>query len=119
MRLRDDLAYWPGFPWHDLALTYDAILPMTYFTFRANGPAETAAYVAGCIDVIRSGVGSDAVAIDVIGGLASDATDPETLAFVRILRGRDVTGGGWYSWPDVTDGQWVALARLSATAAGA
>ena len=43
VRLRDDLAYWPGFPWHELALTYDAILPMTYFTFRADGPAETAA----------------------------------------------------------------------------
>jgi len=119
VRLRDDLAYWPSFPWHELALTYDAILPMTYFTFRANGPAETAAYVAGCIDVIRSGVGSDAVAIDVIGGLAADATEPETRAFVRILRASAVTGGGWYSWPDVTDGQWVALARLSATAAGA
>jgi len=119
VRLRDDLAYWPGFPWHELALTYDAILPMTYFTFRANGPAETAAYVAGCIDVIRSGVGSDAVAIDVIGGLAADATEPETLAFVRILRASAVTGGGWYSWPDTTDAQWAALARLNAPAAGA
>ena len=24
------LAYWPGFPWGDLARTYDAVLPMTY-----------------------------------------------------------------------------------------
>ena len=102
-----------GFPWHDLALTYDAILPMTYFTFRANGPAETAAYVAGCIDEIRAGVGSDAVAIDVIGGLASDATEPETRAFVRILGARRVAGGGWYSWPDVTDGA-VGSARACA-----
>ncbi len=113
VRLRDDLAYWPGFPWHDLALTYDAILPMTYFTFRAHGPAETAAYVAGCIDAIRAGVGSDAVAIDVIGGLASDAAEPETRAFVRILRARAVTGGGWYSWPDTTQAQWAALSRLN------
>ena len=117
VRLRDDLAYWPDFPWHDLALTYDAILPMTYFTFRAHGPAETAAYVAGCIDEIRAGVGSDAVAIDVIGGLARDATEPETRAFVRILRARGVTGGGWYSWPDTTEDQWAVLARLNAPAA--
>ncbi|MGZ8619476.1 MAG: hypothetical protein ACXWYE_06200 [Actinomycetota bacterium] len=117
VRLRDDLAYWPDFPWHDLALTYDAILPMTYFTFRARGPAETAAYVAGCIDEIRAGVGSDAVAIDVIGGLASDAAELETRAFVRILRARGVTGGGWYSWPNTTDAQWAVLARLNAPAA--
>ncbi len=116
VRLRDDLAYWPGFPWHELAMTYDAILPMTYFTFRANGPAETAAYVAGCIDEIRAGVGSDAVAIDVIGGLAADAADPETRAFVRILRARDVTGGGWYSWPDTTEAQWALLARVEPAA---
>jgi hypothetical protein len=113
VRLRDDLAYWPGFPWHDLALTYDAILPMTYFTFRAKGPAETAAYAAGCIDEIRAGVGSDEIAIDAIGGLASDATEPETSAFVRILRARAVTGGGWYSWPDTTEAQWATLARLN------
>jgi hypothetical protein len=117
VRLRDDLAYWPGFPWHELALTYDAILPMTYFTFRANGPAETGAYVAGCVDAIRTGVGSDAVAIDVIGGLASDAAESETRAFVRILRARGVTGGGWYSWPDTTEDQWAVLARLNAPAA--
>ncbi|MGZ5293164.1 MAG: hypothetical protein ACXWH5_04170 [Actinomycetota bacterium] len=117
VRLRDDLAYWPDFPWHDLALTYDAILPMTYFTFRARGPAETAAYVAGCIDEIRAGVGSDAVAIDVIGGLASDAAELETRAFVRILRARGVTGGGWYSWANTTDAQWAVLARLNAPAA--
>jgi hypothetical protein len=113
VRLRDDLAYWPGFPWHDLALTYDAILPMTYFTFRANGPAETAAYVAECIDAIRDGVGSDAVPIHVIGGLAADAGDPETRAFVRVLEGRDVTGGSWYSWPGTTEAQWADLSALA------
>ena len=118
VRLRDDLAYWPGFPWHDLALTYDAILPMTYFTFRAHGPAETGAYVAGCIDQIRTGVGSDAVAIDVIGGLASDATEAETRAFVRVARARAVTGGGWYSWPDTTDAQWAVLTRLNSPVPG-
>lgn len=119
LRLRDDLAYWPGFPWHDLALTYDAIVPMTYFTFRAKGPAETTAYVAGCIATIRAEVGSDAVPIDVIGGLASDATEPETRAFVRALGEGDVTGGGWYSWPDVTDEQWAVLARLNVPTSGA
>ena len=87
MRLRDDLAYWPGFPWHDLALTYDAILPMTYFTFRAHGPDGGLAYVTGSIDEIR-----DAGA----GRPGPDPRDrrhratrraPETPAFVRAVPG--------------------------------
>jgi hypothetical protein len=112
VRLRDDQAYWPGFPWHELAITDDAILPMTYYTFRAHGPAESRAYVADAIDEIRQGVGSDAVPIQVIGGLASDASLPETLAFVRAVREADVLGASWYSRPNVTPDQWGALARI-------
>jgi hypothetical protein len=113
VRLRDDQAYWPGFPWHDLALTYDAILPMTYYTFRAHGPAASAAYVTDAIDEIRRQVGSSAVPIQVIGGLASDASVPESLAFARAVRDANVLGASWYSWPDVTSEQWDALARIS------
>ena len=112
VRLRDDQAYWPGFPWHELALTYDAILPMTYYTFRAHGPAETKAYVADAIEEIRQGVGSNAVPIQVIGGLASDASLPESLAFVRAVRDANVLGASWYSWPNATPDQWEALARI-------
>jgi hypothetical protein len=113
VRLRDDQAYWPGFPWRDLALTDDAILPMTYYTFRTRGPVESEAYVGDAIDEIRQQVGSEAVPIQVIGGLASDASLPETLAFGRAVRDANVMGASWYSWPNVTSEQWVALARIS------
>jgi hypothetical protein len=112
IRLRDDLAYWPGFPWRDLALTYDAILPMTYYTFRANGPGESFEYVAGSIDEIRARVGTDRVPIHVIGGLARDASESETLAFVRAVRDRRATGGSWYTWAYTTDEQWAVLQRI-------
>ena len=112
LRLRDDLAYWPGFPWHELALTYDAILPMTYFTFRAHGPAETIDYVTGCIDEIHDRVGSDQVPIHVIGGLARDESASEALAFSRAVREGGVIGASAYTWPYVTDDQWSALQRI-------
>jgi hypothetical protein len=112
IRLRDDLAYWPGFPWHELALTYDAILPMTYFTFRAHGPAETLDYVSGCIEEIRAQVGSDRVPIHVIGGLARDESASEALAFSRAVREGGVIGASTYTWPYVTDEQWWALERI-------
>ena len=112
IRLRDDLAYWPGFPWRDLALTFDAIMPMTYYTFRAHGPAASFDYVADSIDEIRARVGTDQVPIHVIGGLARDAAVPETLAFARAVDDRAVLGGSWYTWSYANPEQWSALRRI-------
>jgi hypothetical protein len=113
-RLADDATYWPGFPWGDLALTYDAVLPMTYFTYRVHGPAETMEYVSRAVEEIRAGVGSDAVPIHVIGGLARDATGAETRAFVRAVRDAEVIGASYYTLPFVTAEQWTFLGRIAA-----
>jgi hypothetical protein len=112
LRLADDASYWPGFPWSDLALTYDAVLPMTYSTYRVQGPAETIAYVSRAIDEIRTGVGSDEVPIHVIGGLARDSSLPETRAFVRAVRDAGVIGASYYTLPFVTQEQWGVLRRI-------
>ncbi|HET9310319.1 MAG TPA: hypothetical protein VFP41_03745 [Actinomycetota bacterium] len=112
VRLVDDEAYWPGFPWGALARTYDAVLPMTYFTFRVGGPAETVTYVTRAVQEIRTGVGSDDVPIHVIGGLARDMTVPETRAFVRAVRAADTIGASTYTLPFVTPEQWTILGRV-------
>ena len=112
VRLVDDLAFWPGFPWGELARTYDAVLPMTYYTFRVHGPAETHGYVTLAVEEIRAGVGSDEVPIHVIGGLARDATGPETIAFARAVRETGVIGGSYYTLPFVTEEQWRILGRM-------
>jgi hypothetical protein len=111
VRLAEDEAYWPGFPWGALARTYDAVLPMTYFTFRAHGPAETVTYVTRAVEEIRAGVGSDEVPIHVIGGLARDMTVPETRAFVRAVRAAGTIGASSYTLPFVTPEQWAILGR--------
>lgn len=113
-RLADDATYWPGFPWGDLARTYDAVLPMTYYTYRVHGPAETIEYVTRAVEEIRVGVGSDEVPIHVIGGLARDASGPETRAFVRAVRETQVIGASYYTLPFVTDEQWALLGRIAA-----
>ena len=112
VRLADDEVYWPGFPWGDLARTYDAVLPMTYFTYRVHGPAEALEYVTKAVDEIRAGVGSDEVPIHVIGGLARDATGPETIAFVRAVRDTGSIGASYYTLPFVTEEQWTILGRI-------
>ena len=111
VRLADDETYWPGFPWGELARAYDAVLPMTYYTFRVQGPAETIGYVTRAVEEIRAGVGSDDVPIHVIGGLARDASDPETLAFARAVRDSGVIGASYYTLPFITDEQWAILGR--------
>lgn len=116
-RLVDDEVYWPGFPWGDLALTYDAILPMTYYTFRVHGPSETIEYVTRAVEEIRAGVGSDEVPIHVIGGLARDASGSETRAFVRAVRDTGSIGASYYTLPFVTDEQWAILGRIAAAQA--
>ncbi len=112
VRLADDEAYWPGFPWGELARTYDAVLPMTYYTFRVHGPRDTIEYVSRAIEEIRAGVGSDDVPIHVIGGLARDATGPETRAFTRGVRDSGAIGASYYTLPFVTDEQWAILGRI-------
>ena len=112
VRLVDDLAYWPGFPWGDLARTYDAVLPMTYFTYRVHGPVQTRAYVTRAIEEIRAGAGSDDVPIHVIGGLARDATAPETRAFVNAVRDVGTIGASYYTLPFVSQEQWAILGRV-------
>jgi hypothetical protein len=112
VRLVDDLAYWPGFPWGDLARTYDAVLPMTYFTFRVHGPVETSGYVTRAVEEIRAGVGSGEVPIHVIGGLARDATAAETIAFARAVRDTGAIGASYYTLPFVTEEQWRILGRI-------
>ena len=112
VRLVDDLAYWPGFPWGEIARTYDAVLPMTYYTFRVHGPAETHGYVTQAVEEIRAGVGSDDVPIHVIGGLARDATGPETIAFARAVLETGVIGASYYTLPFVNEEQWRILRRV-------
>lgn len=116
VRLVEDDTYWPGFPWGAIARTYDAVLPMTYYTFRVHGPRETEGYVARAIEEIGEGVGSGEVPIHVIGGLARDATGPETRAFVRAVREGGAIGASYYTLPHVTGEQWELLRGVSTAA---
>ncbi len=104
---------WPGFPWAQVAQTYDAILPMTYFTFRVHGLEDARAYAATCIRLLRTWVGNDLVPIHMIGGIAQDATAQETTGFVQAVGGYGLIGASYYTWPGITEEQWSALAAVT------
>jgi hypothetical protein len=116
--LRSHHGYWPGFPWPQLAQTYDAILPMSYFTWGPRG--ETAAYqsILASVQLIRRWVGNDLVPIHEIGGLAQHATPSETQGFADAVRDTGLIGGSYYSWTGVTASQWPLLDAIASNPVG-
>lgn len=110
--VRTDPHFWPGFPWRRLADTYDVFLPMTYYTYRVEGPRAAAWYTARSVQVIRRQTSGLRVPIHVIGGISFDATGPETQGFVDTVLERDVIGASYYTFPGITVDQWKALSAL-------
>jgi hypothetical protein len=92
-------AFWPGFPWRELAPLYDAWLPMNYWTERtaASGYRDPVRYTAENLDRLRSDVGDDAP-IHVIGGLGADLGAGDIDAFGTALEDHGAVGASVYDW---------------------
>ena len=105
-----NLAYWPGFPWTEVAPLYDVWLPMGYWSFRSEEHADPAFYVAQNIRRLRADLGDPEALVHAIGGIgAADGSalvDPgEPLAtiddlapFVGALVAEGAVGGSIYDW---------------------
>ena len=105
-----NLAYWPGFPWAEVAPLYDVWLPMGYWSFRSEEHADPAFYVAQNIRRLRADLGDPEALVHAIGGIgAADGSalvDPgEPLAtiddlapFVGALVSEGAVGGSIYDW---------------------
>jgi hypothetical protein len=110
--VRTDPSFWPDFPWRQLAETYDVFLPMTYYTYRVEGPRAAGRYTAQSVQIIRRQTSGLKVPIHVVGGISFDATGPETQGFVQTIQERDVIGASYYTFPGITLDQWAALSAL-------
>ena len=105
-----NLAYWPGFPWAEVAPLYDVWLPMGYWSFRSEEHADPAFYVAQNIRRLRADLDDSEALVHAIGGIgAADGSalvDPgEPLAtiddlapFVGALVSEGAVGGSIYDW---------------------
>ena len=45
--------YWPGYPWAEIGATYDAVLPMAYWSLRRGELRSGSRYVGENIDLVR------------------------------------------------------------------
>ena len=104
--------YWPGYPWAELAASYDAILPMAYWSIRRGDLRDGLRYVGENIDRIRASTGREDVLIHAIGGIADEATLADIEGMLAAIQDRGVIGGSLYDWDTATAAQWEALQPL-------
>lgn len=92
--------FWPGFPWADLADSYDAWLPMSYSTDRRadSGYRDAERYLTENVTRLRANVGDPRVPVHAIGGLAEDLTVADVEAHVRAARAVGAVGISLYDW---------------------
>ena len=107
-------AFWPAFPWVEVAAAYDVIQPMTYWSIRAPALRDGELYVGDNVDRIRASTGDREIPIHPVGGIADDISVEQVAGMVRAIQARGGRGGGLYDWATSNDEQWAAMAALSA-----
>ena len=108
--IRRHRAYWPHFPYRELARSYDAFLPMAYSTSRVRGAARTRAYDASDIAIIRERTGRPHVRVHLIGGIADYMGPQETAGFVQAVDDCGPVGYSLYDFSTTRPATWRALA---------
>ena len=101
--------YWPDFPYKRIAGIYDVMVPMGYFTFRAEGFKHVERYTEHNIRTIRKETEDKETPIHVIGGIADEVGVPAARGFVNAVRKEAILGASLYDYPITTDKTWKEL----------
>ena len=104
--------WWPSFPWPQVAATYDAILPMAYWTIRKGDLRDGQTYTAANLERTRASTGDADIPIIPVGGLAEDSSVADLQGMVAAIDEHAAPGGGLYDWATSTPEQWATLAPL-------
>jgi len=102
--------FWPGFPWAELAGTYDVFQPMAYWSVRRTEWRDSERYIGENIDRIRASTGRPDLPVHPVGGVADGASIPDVEGMVRASRQRGALGLSLYDWRTSNPSQWAALA---------
>lgn len=106
-------SYWPGFPWAEVAETYDLLMPMAYWSIRLPEWRDGNRYVGENIDRIRAATGRPDLPIHVIGGIADGISVEQVQGMLAAIEARDdVLGASLYDWATSSPQQWAALSSL-------
>jgi hypothetical protein len=103
--------FWPEFPYWVVGRFYDAVLPMSYSTYRVSGAAATYDYTATNIRLLRGALGD--LPIHLIGGEAGALSGRETGSFVAAANDGGAAGAGLWHYGRTGPEDWAALQLLA------
>ena len=104
-------AYWPTFPWKDIAPYYDVWLPMTYWSVRNpdSGWKDGYRYVVESVRRLRLDLGQPNALVHPIGGIGNEIGESDVRDYLRALTDSDAVGGSIYDYRTMSAGQWGVL----------
>lgn len=93
-------AKWPGFPYQELASSYDVWLPMGYWTERsiASGYHDGYRYTEESVRRLRTNLNDPDVPVHAIGGLGAEMDAAQADGFIRAINDTKSIGGSIYDW---------------------
>jgi hypothetical protein len=101
--------YWPGFPWAELAPSYDVWMPMAYWTNRRGPWRDAYSYMAANIDRVRAHIGQPAGLIHALGGIGDTTSVVDLQGFRTAALERSVLGGSIYDFRTTQAPHWPEL----------
>ena len=107
--------HWPDFPWSQLAGTYDAWLPMTYWTETTakSGYRDGYRYTGESIRLLRARLGDQSVPVHAVGGVAGDSGPEDYDGFVRAAEETGASGLSVYDYRTTSGVGWEVLQRAA------
>jgi hypothetical protein len=104
--------YWPGFPYKELASSYDVWMTMGYWTNRkeSSGYRDAYRYTKENVERLRADVGVADLAVHPIGGIGDKTTPGDVEAYRRAAIETRSIGGSLYDWRTTTAECWPGMA---------
>jgi hypothetical protein len=104
-------AYWPRFPWRQLAPYYQVWMPMAYWSNRtaASGWRDAYRYTTENTARVRANLGEPCAAVSVIGGYGTAITAAEYARMAQAARDQGAVGVSVFDWTTTPAASWPPL----------
>jgi hypothetical protein len=103
-------AYWPRFPWRQLAPLYQVWQPMSYWSNRTDPTYSDAyRYTSENITRLRADLGEPCAAVSTIGGFGTTETATDYAGMARAARDRGAVGVSIFDWTTTPSAAWPAV----------
>jgi hypothetical protein len=106
--------YWPGFPYQEIAASYDVWQTMGYWTDRRtdSGYRDPYRYTDENIRRLRNNLGQPTAPVHPVGGVGGSPGDVE--GFLRAAVENGSIGGSIYDWRTTRAEAWPSLRKFRA-----